>query len=609
MKRYARSIEGLLEDTGFRRQFLGLENNECGEKILQDHVQSAKDFADGPGKRVQETLLSRDAEWAKLDEFPYFFFEKEWDDMYLELRCTNPVNVNPGYIINPIPGSQARRAACMVYGATHWLLRARNGQLREERLPQCVSQVSTLYGTTRIPRKGRDILVPMGNEVPKHIVIQRGGRFFKVDVLDADGSVLCVSSIEARVRSIVETVTEDFEDADGFVGPPQNVGLLTGLNRDEWAELRTELEADPTNRETLTAIDSALLIVALDLPRTSSDDVCDMAVSSQNVLHGLAHSRADRWWDKTQLIVEAEGQTGFQFEHSHSDGAAWNFWLEDVVRAAESAFKVADASVSPIATPSSMPTTSELRFVLSDNVARGIQRADAHMEALANNVETTVVQISNIGRARLKSLKVSPDAMAQLAYLTAHRQIHGWLPPTYEACSTRQFFHGRTETIRSATPEAELASRLLMSDGCGNGAELADSIREMATGHSGVARAAAAGEGIDRHLMCLNLLSSEILEEGGPDAAIARRFFDSPIFSASKHFALSTSNVSAPFLRLFTFGPVVPNGYGIGYQVLDDSIPINITAWNDDQETSSAELGSRIQENLNRIVGALEDSE
>eukprot|EP00939_MAST-03C_sp_MAST-3C-sp1_P000980 g980.t1 len=612
-KRYSRAIEGLYQDEGFRNHFLKLDKNQDVDEYIDEHLYAVHLFAEGPGKKVQEILETKDATWEKNGEYPFFFFEKEWDDMYLKLRCSNPVNVNPGYILNPIQGTQARRTACIVYAAAHWLLRARGGNFREERFPMCISQISTLYGAARIPQKGRDLLVPMGNEIPRHVVVQRGGRFFKVDVIDANGEICCVSSIESKLARIVDSVGDDgSETSDVFSDPPSNVGLLTSTDRDEWAHFRAELAKEATNRESLAVIDSALLMIALDTPAGANDDKADaLTQSSRNVLHGLSHSRRDRWWDKLQLIAEAhkDSATGFQFEHSHSDGAAWNFWLEDVASDSLVASKVAIASLASSG-PESCPSESELRFVVSDVVRAGIEHADALLAGLADNVETEVVSVSGVGRHLFKNLKVSPDAMAQLSYLAAHRQLHGWLPPTYEACSTRQFFHGRTETIRSATIEAEVASRLLMtpSDSETDSEALAEAIRQMAVGHSGVARAAASGDGIDRHLLCLEALANEHLEDAA-DVAAADAVFKSPLFAASKHFALSTSNVSAPFLRLFTFGPVVPNGYGIGYQVLENSIPINITSWKDDPDTSSEELGRRVEENLHRIVRVLKKNQ
>jgi hypothetical protein len=61
---------------------------------------------------------------------------------------------------------------------------------------------------------------------------------------------------------------------------------------------------------------------------------------------GQVETRRDRWWDKLQLIVGDDATTMFQFEHSHSDGAAWNYWLEGVVEDAERGEIVAEVSTS-----------------------------------------------------------------------------------------------------------------------------------------------------------------------------------------------------------------------------------------------------------------------
>ena len=42
------------------------------------------------------------------------------------------------------------------------------------------------------------------------------------------------------------------------------LGYLTSLNRDEWALVRRELEADPQNAAVLEKIDSALFVLCMD---------------------------------------------------------------------------------------------------------------------------------------------------------------------------------------------------------------------------------------------------------------------------------------------------------------------------------------------------------
>ena len=58
------------------------------------------------------------------------------------------------------------------------------------------------------------------------------------------------------------------------------------------------------------------------------------------------------------------------------------------------------------------------------------------------------------GKRMIKGFKMSPDAFVQMALQLAHYRMHGHSVSTYESASTAAFKHGRTETIRSATPEA-----------------------------------------------------------------------------------------------------------------------------------------------------------
>ena len=50
--------------------------------------------------------------------------------------------------------------------------------------------------------------------------------------------------------------------------------------------------------------------------------------------------------------------------------------------------------------------------------------------------------------------KISPDTFVQMAIQLAYYRLYKRLVPTYETGHTRQFLHGRTETVRSATEEA-----------------------------------------------------------------------------------------------------------------------------------------------------------
>lgn len=62
-------------------------------------------------------------------------------------------------------------------------------------------------------------------------------------------------------------------------------------------------------------------------------------------------------------------------------------------------------------------------------------------------------------------------------------------------------------------------------------------------------------------------------------------------------FLLSTSNCGNPCLRFFGFGPVCPNGFGLGYIIKDDSINWMITS----KHRQTGKFRERLVEVLERI--------
>ena len=82
---------------------------------------------------------------------------------------------------------------------------------------------------------------------------------------------------------------------------------------------------------------------------------------------------------------------------------------------------------------------------------------------------------------------------------------------------------------------------------------------------SKLAKEVVVGNGIDRHLMALKIIA---IEEGRVDRI---PIFNNPMYSYSSDFLISSSNVTSPELSIFGFGATSANGYGVGYQILEDS--------------------------------------
>ena len=59
-----------------------------------------------------------------------------------------------------------------------------------------------------------------------------------------------------------------------------------------------------------------------------------------------------------------------------------------------------------------------------------LAHARSEFDREINRLRTNVIKIEDIGRSKLKSLKISPDFVAQLAFAAAFRELHGFSAPT-----------------------------------------------------------------------------------------------------------------------------------------------------------------------------------
>ena len=86
----------------------------------------------------------------------------------------------------------------------------------------------------------------------------------------------------------------------------------------------------------------------------------------------------------------------------------------------------------------------------------------------------------------------------------AYYKMTGRLAPTYESAQTRKFKRGRTEVIRSATPEVLEWCQVMESDA--PAAKKAEMMKRAAGSHIKYAGLAADGKGVDRHFFGMSTL-------------------------------------------------------------------------------------------------------
>ena len=162
-----------------------------------------------------------------------------------------------------------------------------------------------------------------------------------------------------------------------------------------------------------------------------------------------------------------------------------------------------------------------------------------------------------------KKKKVSPDSMFQLAFQMAYFKVYKTTAPTYESCSTSAFKHGRTEVVRAATMETKKACEAF-AEGNKTPQELRQFLEACSKKHFQLTKDAAMGQGFDRHLFALRLISEK--EGIKPD------IFSDPSYSQANHFVLSTSSLFGNYFSGGGFAPVVQDGFGLGYGYVDDKL-------------------------------------
>jgi hypothetical protein len=557
IERYLHGIKGLLN-----------------EKEFVEHEKLVRDFQKTAGPELHKRLVEQDAADARLGKYPYYFFEKCWDEGYLGMRERSPVNINPYIGFNKPAhkkiGTQAKMAGLFLSAFLKWCHKLRTGQMDAEKGAD-MSQFFTQLGTARIPKPVQDVLEFAPDS--RHVVVIHEGKFFKAEVISADGKHVSAAGLENMLQSIIN----GYKDA-----PKVEVGLMTGEEREWWAKERKALEESPVNAASLKDIDSALIVIVLETaePQTHND-VCRVGLLGTS----------NRWFDKHELIVNKNGVMGCFFEHSHSDGMTWIRWMGECWNSMHGQ-KTGYNPLPDVPTTENFPAPQVLKWDLKPATLEAIAYAKKGVEDAVANVDLFSLEHKTVNRETLKDWKVAPDGAVQVVYNLAHTKVHGYHPAVYESCSTRVFFHGRTETIRASTPEAKAFIEAFLNPKASD-KEKWQKYQLAATNHGQRAKEAAQGQGVDRHMMSLGLMAGV--------CGITHPLFSDPKYKMGKTWRLSTSNLTVPYVSYFTFGPVIPNGYGIGYSILPDCLQINITSFKDNNTTDSKKLADAIVESFEQV--------
>ncbi|XP_078215572.1 palmitoyl thioesterase CPT1C isoform X6 [Callithrix jacchus] len=534
--------------------------------------------------RLQASLL----QWhLRLKSWWASNYVSDWWEEFVYLRSRNPLMVNSNYYmmdflyVTPTP-LQAARAG----NAIHALLLYRHRLNRQEipptllmgMRPLCSAQYEKIFNTTRIPgvqkaraterdpdskkRKGHypsvaGLPAPMLLPTPpldhirhlhdsQHVAVFHQGRFFRVGT-HSRNSLLSPRALEQQFQRILD-------DPSPACPHEEHLAALTAAPRDTWAQVRTSLKTQAA--EALEVVEGAAFFVSLDAEPaglTREDPAASLDAYAHALLAGRGH---DRWFDKSfTLIVFSNGKLGLSVEHSWADcpisGHMWEFTL------ATECFQLgysADGHCKGHPDPT-LPQPQRLQWDLPDQIHSSISVALRGAKILSENVDCHVFPFSLFGKSFIRRCHLSSDSFIQIALQLAHFR----------------------------DPQCLALLRVAVDK------------------HQALLKAAMSGQGVDRHLFALYIVSRFL-------------HLQSPFLTQvhSEQWQLSTSQIPVQQMHLFDvhnypdyvssgggFGPADEHGYGVSYIFMgDDMITFHISSKKSSTKTDSHRLGQHIEDAL-----------
>lgn len=200
-----------------------------------------------------------------------------------------------------------------------------------------------------------------------------------------------------------------------------------------------------------------------------------------------------------------------------------------------------------------------------------------------------MLKFDEFGKNFPKSQKISPDAFVQLAMQLAFYKTHRLLGNAYESGALRQFHLGRTEVIRGCTSDAALFVRAMLSS-ASQSEKAALLLKAIAT-HSQLTKSSLSFESFDRHLFGLKQIALQ-------NQIQLPHLYDSVAFKKASHFYISSSQISSQYEGVTCYGPLVEDGYGCAYNIMESQLLFGISALNSCGQTSAKLYSENLRSSL-----------
>lgn len=480
------------------------------------------------------------------------YVTEAWLDKYLS--TSPPLHQKDSWVgigLNAKTDDPLRQTTLMIAGEWHFREQIRNKTLSPfymgddaHPLPVCMDQMNRLHGVQRIPGELKDHMQVTKHS--KHVIFMCEEQMFEIKVEKADGSPFSHSHIYSQLVAARNEAKSSKEKA---------VGRLTAMDRRSLFPLYSELKA--LNPEALTCVEEAISVYSLDEDEMPLDnhDAAKMCFLNQH----------NRWFNSgANRVFGTNGLGGGIYEHTYTEATA-EAQQHTAVNKYASDFRDEKLTVEEI-------SVRPLHFETN----REIDQAIEHMPK-KHTAFKVHCQRMPLGKDHLKTLKMSPDAVVQMAILQAYHALTGNLTSVYESGMTRLFKQGRTDTITTLSAEAK---RFIEEPSLSR-------LRGAVIKHKKTTNEALDGKGHDRHLMMLKWFMG--------NADMDTRFFESTAYQKSQDMKISSSTTPTKDAMGGFPPPSTENGIGCSYIMQDGHMDFTLSGADIDPEAFYAKLEEKLR--------------
>ena len=581
-KRYLHTVEPLLDKEKFDRM-----------------TRLTREFESGLGKKLQRFL------WVKWLVSKNYV--SDWWEQYVYLRGRSSIMINSNYYLMDAFELPTNRQAARAAAITFQLSRFKH-LIEMERIeplvghgcvPLCMNQYKRMFGLTRVPGNEQDQLVHVEADKSRHVAVLRRGRFYRLPLVFAGRSLNA-----AELEKLYEMILED-DNNEEVSTAELHLPAVTAADRTTWAEIRKTHFSAGVNRSSLEVVESAAFIMVLDdgAPVMDINDDESVAVVARYGLHG---SGFNRWFDKSvSIAVHSNGCLIGNAEHSWADAPVVGHMIEYMLLneiVMEDTYDADGHCKGNIVCPLRKP--QRLHWELNKPCAEQIEKCVADADKLISDLDLHVMCHTKFGKGAVKKCRVSPDAFIQMALQLAYFRDVGYFSLTYEASMTRLYLQGRTETVRPVSLESCAFVRA-MDDPSVTQEQRRALLKAATAKHQDNYRHAMAGNGVDRHLFTLYVVSKYLKE----DSPFLNEVLSEPWRLSTSQTPYSQMKLRPDFIKSDNlcagggFGPVADDGYGVSYVITgEQKIFFHISSKHSSDVTNSKRFADRIRHAMREML-------